>query len=100
MQGHSVKDSAFLSAFIRRADSGFWPVLPQMFHGATSLREVELLGESGLKPLATMQAATIDAARILRMLGLMGAAQSGKRADLIVLSDDFHLDVKAWRQAE
>jgi predicted amidohydrolase YtcJ len=66
-------------------DSGCWPVLPQMFHGYTSIRELELLVESGLPPRAAIQAATINAAAMLGLESEIGSIEVGKVADILII---------------
>jgi imidazolonepropionase-like amidohydrolase len=49
-------------------------------------REMELYVEAGLTPMEALQAATIVAARAMRMDGELGTIEPGKRADLVVLN--------------
>lgn len=66
-------------------DSGCWPILPQMFHGYTSIRELELLVDSGLPPLAAIQSATINAASMLGLESEIGSIEVGKVADILIV---------------
>jgi imidazolonepropionase-like amidohydrolase len=50
-----------------------------------TIREVELLVEAGLSPLAALRAATLDAARLCHMAGTTGSLEPGKAADLIAV---------------
>lgn len=79
------------------SDSGNWPIFPFEFHGPTTLREVELLGEAGLDPLDAIRAATTNAAELLQMSDEIGRVAPGLRADLVVLDDDPLTDLSAFR---
>jgi imidazolonepropionase-like amidohydrolase len=48
------------------------------------VHELELLSLAGLPPLAALQAATINAARALRMEQDVGTVEAGKLADLVL----------------
>jgi imidazolonepropionase-like amidohydrolase len=50
--------------------------------------EIALLRDSGLPPFASLQAATISAARALNLADQIGSVEAGKRADLGVWSAD------------
>lgn len=67
------------------SDSGNWPIFPYLFHGPTSIREIELLGEAGLTPVEALRAATSTAARMLGREGDIGTIAPGARADLVVV---------------
>jgi imidazolonepropionase-like amidohydrolase len=54
--------------------------------GHGSLREVELLVEAGLTPAQALQVATINGARLLGIDRETGTIETGKAADLVVLS--------------
>lgn len=60
-----AKMHAFGIPIVIGSDSGCWPALPSMFHGISSVREVELLVQAGLSPLAAIQAATQNAALMI-----------------------------------
>jgi imidazolonepropionase-like amidohydrolase len=49
-------------------------------------REIELYVEAGLTPMEALQAATIVAARAMKMDGELGTIERGKRADMVVLN--------------
>ena len=80
------------------SDSGNWPVIPYEFHGPTSVRELELLGEAGLTPEEVLVAATRTPARMLGLADEVGTIEVGKRADLIVTRDDPLKDLRALRR--
>jgi hypothetical protein len=70
------------------SDSGNWPVFPFFFHGPTTWREIALLEEMGLTPRETLDAATIQAARMLGVDSELGSIEVGKRADVLLLDLD------------
>lgn len=61
--------------------------------------ELELMVESGMTPMQTLVAATGDAARVMH-LDDVGTLETGKWADLIVLSADPLADILNTRQIE
>ena len=58
---------------------------PYVFPGFSLHDELALLVESGLTPLAAIQAATINAAKFLGTDGELGSVEPGKLADLLLL---------------
>jgi imidazolonepropionase-like amidohydrolase len=50
--------------------------------------ELELLVDAGLSPVQALHAATGSAARLLGLDGDLGTVQTGKRADLLILTGD------------
>lgn len=75
------------------SDSGNWPIIPYLFHGPTSVRELELLGEAGLTPEQALTAATRTPAK---MLGIeAGTIEVGHLADLVVIDGDPLADLSA-----
>lgn len=82
------------------SDSGNWPIIPYEFHGPTSLREIELLGEAGLKPHEALAAATRVAAAMLGKEDEIGTIAAGKRADLVVVRGDPLRDLRALRNIQ
>jgi len=67
------------------------------FHGFTSLREIELLGEAGLSPEEAIKAATVNAAGMIGLEREIGTIEAGKRADLVVLKDNPLNNLRAFR---
>jgi hypothetical protein len=63
-------------------------------------QELELLVESGLTPAAALQAATINNARSLKQGDNLGSIESGKLADMVILSADPTADVRNTRKVE
>ena len=70
---------------------------PGVRFGAGVHRELELLVESGLAPRQALQAATVDAARVLGTDHL-GAVAVGRAADLLVVRGDPTTDIAAIRE--
>ena len=59
--------------------------------------EIELLAETGLTPLQILAAATLNGARALGLDDRLGTIESGKLADLVVLTADPLEDVRNLR---
>lgn len=78
-------------------DSGCWPVFTALFHGFTSLREVELLGEAGLTPMEAILASTSVPARVLGVDGDVGTVAVGKRANLLLVKGNPLADLATIR---
>ena len=74
-----------------------WPFAPYHFHGPATLREIELLGDAGVPPMAAIVAATRVPAEMLGLGAELGTVEVGKRADLVVLRDDPLRDLRAFR---
>jgi imidazolonepropionase-like amidohydrolase len=68
-------------------DAGNWPMVPYQFHGPSTLREIEVLGEAGLAPADAIAAATRVPAAMLRLSDEIGTVEVGKRADLLVVRE-------------
>jgi len=71
-------------------DTGFFGMLV----GAATQVELELLVEAGLKPEDALQAATVNAARMIGKEKEFGTLEPGKAADLVILDADPRLDIK------
>lgn len=82
------------------SDSGNWPVFLTEFHGPTTLRELELLGEAGLTPTEALTAGTYQAAKMLGIETEVGLIVPGMRADLVVLRGDVTADLSAIWEAQ
>ena len=75
--------------------------MPGTFHGYASLRELELLVESGLSPLAAITAATGVSARAIGVDGDRGTIAAGKAADLVLVDgrpDERIMDIEKTRR--
>jgi hypothetical protein len=59
--------------------------MPGTFHGYATLRELELLVQSGLTPLEAIAAGTSVSARALGVDGQRGTIAAGKLADLVLV---------------
>jgi imidazolonepropionase-like amidohydrolase len=59
--------------------------MPGTFHGYSTLRELELLVQSGLTPLEAIAAGTEVSARALAVDGQRGTIAAGKVADLVLV---------------
>ncbi|OGP50358.1 MAG: hypothetical protein A2Y79_11575 [Deltaproteobacteria bacterium RBG_13_43_22] len=79
------------------SDATYFPLALYAFHGPTSLREIELLGESGLSPVEAIKAATITPARMLGMESQIGTIEVGKEADLVVVKNNPLTDLSTFR---
>jgi imidazolonepropionase-like amidohydrolase len=68
---------------------------PVPYGGATH-REIEMLVEAGLTPLAAIRAATLDSARVLTRTENpeYGSIVAGKAADLVLLDADPTADIR------
>jgi len=80
------------------SDSGA-ELSPVPFGGGTH-RDIEMLVEAGLTPLAAIRAATFDSARVLSRNANpdYGSVQSGKIADLVLLDADPTTDIRNLRR--
>ena len=59
--------------------------------------ELSLMVEHGMSPLASLRAATIDAARLLGLEGEIGTLEAGKAADLLLVDGDPIAEPALWR---
>ena len=78
-------------------DSGNQPIVPYLFHGVTTLREIELLGGAGLSPAEAIAAATRTPAGMLGLAQEIGTLEPGKRADLLIVRGDPLADLRELR---
>jgi imidazolonepropionase-like amidohydrolase len=72
--------------------------VPHAERGWAYQREMELLVESGLTPLAAISAATLENARFFRIAERLGSIEAGKLADLILVEGDPSKDIAAMRR--
>jgi imidazolonepropionase-like amidohydrolase len=68
---------------------------PGNHHGANALECVAMVEESGLSPLQSIHAATLEAARLLGRDGELGSIEPGKLADLIGVKRNPLEDIRA-----
>ena len=66
---------------------------PYCFPGFSLHDELALMVESGLTPLAALQAATLNPATFLGRSAEMGTVEAGKSADLVLLGGDPLADI-------
>ena len=78
-------------------DSGNWPLMPSEFHGPTTLREMQLLGEAGLPAMTVIQAATQLPAKMLGLSDEIGSVEVGRQADLMLVRGNPDEDLRALR---
>ncbi len=71
-----------------------------VFPGSGAHDELEELVKAGLTPAEALAAATVDAARFLRLEAEHGTVEAGKRADLVLLSADPLADIGHVRDIE
>jgi imidazolonepropionase-like amidohydrolase len=70
------------------------------FQGYNTPRELELLVESGLTPMAALVAATRTGAEVIGVQDTLGTVEAGKLADLLILSADPLANIGNVRQIE
>jgi imidazolonepropionase-like amidohydrolase len=73
-QGHGV-------LLVTGSDAGN----PLVIHGPTVQHEMQLWVKAGISPTVALQAATLNAARLLRVDNHVGSIRSGNDADLLVV---------------
>jgi imidazolonepropionase-like amidohydrolase len=66
--------------------------------GASLHRELELYVSGGLTPAQALKSATSDAADLLGLAARIGTIQTGKDADLVLISGDPLTDIRATRR--
>ena len=66
-----------------------------VFHGPTVHRELQLWVEAGIPPAVALQAATLNAARLLHADGRIGLVAPGRDANLLVVDGDPTRDISA-----
>ena len=69
---------------------------PERFQGYFEHLELELMAEAGLTPAQVLRAATVDAARAMRVTGV-GSLVKGAWADFVVLDQDPLSDIRHAR---
>jgi len=81
---HAESFRKAVSAGVRVAmgtDTGVTP------HGE-NLRELALMSDAGMSPVAVLQATTVEAARLMGLDDDLGSLQVGKRADVVAIAGD------------
>ncbi|MGQ0642759.1 MAG: amidohydrolase family protein [Gemmatimonadaceae bacterium] len=72
--------------------------IPAVVPGVSLHEELALLVEAGLTPLASLQTATLNPARVLGMSDSLGTIEVGKLADLILLDANPLADIRNTRR--
>lgn len=91
----------FVGIFVRvggRVATGTGAGLPSVTPGLGLHRELELLVSSGLSPAAAISTATADAAALLAIQDRVGTIDAGKAADMVLVTGDPLLDIRATRK--
>lgn len=78
-------------------DASSWPAFLNFFHGPSTIREIELLGKAGIRPIDALSSATKIPSEMMGLENLIGTIEVGKRADLIVVKDDPLEDLTALK---
>lgn len=78
-------------------DSGAWPHFLNLFHGPTTLREMELLVAAGMDPADVIASATKIPAEMMGIEKEVGTIEIGKRADLLILAGDPLEDISSLK---
>ena len=68
---------------------------PLVFHGPTIQRELQLWVDAGIPAAAALQAATWNAARLLRAESRIGLVAKGHDADLLIVDGNPLTDIAA-----
>ena len=68
---------------------------PLVFHGPTVQRELELWVLAGIPPAVALQAATLNAARVLKADKRFGSIEKGKEASLLIVDGNPLEDIHA-----
>ena len=71
-----------------------------MLHGATVLRELQLMNEAGMTPMQVLVAATRNGAEVIGREEELGTLEAGKLADIIVVNGDPLQDLSALGNVE
>jgi imidazolonepropionase-like amidohydrolase len=79
------------------SDSGNWSTFVNFFHGPSTIREIELLAESGMPAIDVVSSATRLPAEMMGVSDRVGTIEVGNQADLIVVNDDPLQDFRALR---
>ena len=71
-----------------------------MLHGASVLRELQLMNEAGMTPMQVLVAATRNGAEVIGRGEELGTLEAGKLADIIVVNGDPLRDLSALGNVE
>ena len=81
-------------------DSGSWPHFLNLFHGPSTLREMQLMVEAGMTTAEVLRAATLTPAEMMGIDHMVGSIEVGKQADLIVVRGNPLEDLSALEDLE
>ena len=73
---------------------------PMTLHGASILREMELMRQGGMTAMDVLVATTRNGARVMGRADELGTLEEGKLADLLVLGDDPLESLDAFERIE
>ena len=59
--------------------------IPGVIHGASALRELELMTRTGMTPMQAIVASTANAAEVIGQSSMLGTIEQNKLADMIIL---------------
>ena len=85
------------AGLVMGSDAGNWPMIPYLFHGPSSLHELDLLVAAGLSPREALTSATRSAATMLA-LPRLGTLGPGQVADFVIVDGDPLTDLRALRR--
>ena len=117
--GEKAKEDDYFPAVVRPKAAAIGPVIQQTFakayrsgvniafgtdsgvspHGDNG-REFELMVEGGMPPMAAIQAATLEAAKLLRIDDKLGTLEAGKLADVVAVPGNPLDDIKLMKQVK
>ncbi len=80
------------------SDTPHHPFALYSFHGASTIREMELMSEAGLSPMQVLIASTLAPAQMLGIEKDQGTIEVGRIADLVILGTNPARDIGAWHQ--
>lgn len=79
------------------SDASSWPGFLNFFHGTSTIREMELLGNAGIPAMDVIVSATKIPSEMMGLENVIGTLEVGKRADLIVVQGDPLEDLSALK---
>ena len=77
-----------------------WPPGDPCDGTTVAIREMELMVEAGMTPLQSIQAATVNAAKLCGLSDEVGVVEPGMAADLVAVNGDPTKDISAMRNIE
>lgn len=80
------------------SDTANWPLFLNFFHGPSTIRELELLGELGMTPMEAIESATRIPAEMMGVSDRLGTIEKGKSADMVCVGQDPLAGLSALRK--